>query len=143
MLLCDDFIISIIQELDSSKTYNAHSIEITAKFAVSIKEKQDRLPMLYWLPKLHKRLYKARFIANSRTCTTTVLSKLLNSCLTAVKNIGLDTMILLTKRAELTIFGHLNIPMKFSINLNLKTKRFLNCLHVIFLHCILRYLIIL
>ena len=31
----------------------------------------------------------------------------------------------------------------FSINLNLKTFRLLNCLPMIFLHCILRYLIIL
>ena len=54
-------------------------------FAVSIKEKRDRLPTLYWLPKLHKRPYKARFIANSSSCTTTVLSKLLTSCLTAFK----------------------------------------------------------
>ena len=52
---------------------------------MSIKEKQDRLPTLYWLPKLHKRPYKACFIANSSSCTTTVLSKLLTSCLTAVK----------------------------------------------------------
>ena len=52
---------------------------------MSIKEKQDRLPTLYWLPKLHKRPYKARSIANSSSCTTTVLSKLLSSCLTAVK----------------------------------------------------------
>ena len=41
--------------------------------------------MLYWLPKLHKRLYTARFIANSSFCTTTVLSKQLTSCLTTVK----------------------------------------------------------
>ena len=60
---------------------------------MSIKEKQDRLPTLYWLPKLHKRPYKARFIANSSSCTTTVLSKLLTVCLTAIKIIGLDTMI--------------------------------------------------
>ena len=52
---------------------------------MSITEKQDRLPTLYWLPKLHKRPYKAHFIANSSSCTTTVLSKLLTSCLTAVK----------------------------------------------------------
>ena len=52
---------------------------------MSIKEKQDKLLTLYWLPKLHKRPYKARFIANSSSCTTTVLSKLLTSCLTAVK----------------------------------------------------------
>ena len=81
---------TLIQKLGSTKSYeristdersiiNTHYIDITAKFAVSIKEKQDRLPTLYWLPKLHKRPYKARFIANSSSCTTTVLSKLLTS----------------------------------------------------------------
>ena len=38
---------------------------------------------MYWL---QKKTYKARFIANSSACTTTELSKLLTSCLTAVKN---------------------------------------------------------
>ena len=41
---------------------------------------------LLGLPKLHKRPYKARFIANSSSCTTTELSKLLTSCLTAIKS---------------------------------------------------------
>ena len=41
--------------------------------------------MMYLLPKLHKRPYKARFIANSSSCTSTELSKLLTSCLTAIK----------------------------------------------------------
>ena len=45
----------------------------------------SRLPTLYWLPKLHKRPYKSRFIANSSACTTTELSILLTSCLTAIK----------------------------------------------------------
>ena len=40
---------------------------------------------MYWLPKLHKRPYKARFIANSSSCTTTELSELLTSCLTTIK----------------------------------------------------------
>ena len=40
---------------------------------------------MYWLPKLHRRPYKARFIANSSSCTTTEISKLLTSCLTATK----------------------------------------------------------
>ena len=39
-----------------------------------------------FLPKLHTQLYKARFIANSISCTTTELSKLLTSCLTTIKN---------------------------------------------------------
>ena len=55
-------------------------------FAVGIKENQEHLPTLYWLPKLHKRPYKAHFIANSSSCTTIELSKLLTSCITAVKN---------------------------------------------------------
>ena len=38
------------------------------------------------LPKLHKRPYKSCFIANSSACTTTELSILLTSCLTAIKN---------------------------------------------------------
>ena len=34
-------------------------------------------------------------------------------------------------------FGQIKIPMMFSIKLNLKTLRLLQCLHMIFLHCIL------
>ena len=51
-----------------------------------MKTKKKKLLTLYWLPKLHKRPYKSRFIANSSSCTTTELSKVLTSCLTAVKN---------------------------------------------------------
>ena len=40
---------------------------------------------MYWIPKLHKSPYKARFIANSASCTTTNLSVLLTSCLTKIK----------------------------------------------------------
>ena len=65
---------------------NGHCNHLALKFSVCVKERQDRLPTMYWLPKLHKRPYKARFIANSNSCTTTELSKLLTSCLTAFKN---------------------------------------------------------
>ena len=44
---------------------------LNTSFAVDVKERQDRLPTMYWLPKLHKRPYKARFIASSTSCTTT------------------------------------------------------------------------
>ena len=54
---------------------------------MSVKEGQgqDKLPALYWLPKLQKRPYHARCIANSSSCTTTGLFKLLTSCLTAIR----------------------------------------------------------
>ena len=89
------YIKTLKQELNGTKAYqetsidektvvNSHSNDLPYKFAVNVKERQDKLPTMYWLPKLHKRPYKARFIANS--CTTTELSKLLNFCLTAVKS---------------------------------------------------------
>ena len=56
------YINTLIQELGSTETYErfstdersivkTHYIDISAKFSVRIKEKQDRLPTLYWLPK--------------------------------------------------------------------------------------------
>ena len=58
---------------------------MAAKFGLFVDEDHSKLPTLYWLPKLHKRSYKSRFIANSSACTTTELSILLTSCLTAIK----------------------------------------------------------
>ena len=71
---------------DEKTVVNSHSNELPYSFDVKVKERQDKLPTMYWLPKLHKRPYKAKFIANSSSCTTTELSKLLTSCLTAVKS---------------------------------------------------------
>ena len=59
---------------------------MSAKFGLFVDEDHSKLPTLYWLPKLHKRPYKSRFIANSSAHTTTELSILLTSCLTAIKN---------------------------------------------------------
>ena len=55
---------------------NAHLNQKTVTFSVCVNEGQDKLPTMYWLPKLHKR-------PNSSSCPpTTDLSKLLTSCLT-------------------------------------------------------------
>ena len=71
--------------IDEKSVVYSHSNEIPKMFAVDAKERKDRLPTMYWLPELHKRPYKARFIANYSSCTTTEFSKLLTSCLTAIK----------------------------------------------------------
>ena len=82
------------QKCRSTKTYERTSTDenlssitschITIKFAVGIEENEEKLPTLnrlrYTWP------YKAGFVANSSSRTTTDLSKLLTSCLTAVKN---------------------------------------------------------
>ena len=65
--------------------HGCHTVLSALHFGVKAKENQDKVPTLYWLPKLHKKPYIARFIANSSSCTTTELSKLLTSCLTTVK----------------------------------------------------------
>ena len=60
-------VLQALQEtsIDEKSVVYSHSNEIPKKFAVDVKERQDRRPTMYWLPKLHKRPYKARFIANS------------------------------------------------------------------------------
>ena len=84
------------QELSGTKAYEEtsedeksvlfwHCNDVALKFSVNVKEQQDKLPTMYWLPKLHKRPCKARFIANSSACTTTELSKSLTSCHAAIK----------------------------------------------------------
>ena len=74
---------------------NGHGCHTTLHFGVKAKgnqEKQERVPTLYRLPKLHTKPCKARFIANSNSCTTTEHSKLSTACLTAVKNMLLSTV---------------------------------------------------
>ena len=51
-----------------------------------VDEDHSKLPTLYWLPQLHKRPHKSRYIAYSSTCTTTELTILLTSCRTMIKN---------------------------------------------------------
>tara|TARA_Y100001956_G_scaffold4622_1_gene4217 strand:- start:330 stop:1772 length:1443 start_codon:yes stop_codon:yes gene_type:complete len=82
-------------EITNTKTYNlatssevdildSHVKECT-KFNINLNDKFKKLPTLYWIPKLHKTPYKSRFIANSTSCTTKVISILLTSCLTIIK----------------------------------------------------------
>ena len=59
---------------------------MAVKFGMFVDEDHSKLHTLYWLPNLHKRPYKLRFIANSSSCTTIELSILLTSSLTEIKN---------------------------------------------------------
>ena len=57
--------------------------------------------------------YKARLIANSSSCTTSELSKLLTLCLTAVKNMLLSIVKRYMRDSVKTYFGLLKIQVKF------------------------------
>ena len=81
-------------ELNSTSTYVpahltkdqllVHHINTLTK--INVKIDKCELPTFYWLPKLHKRPYKSRFIANPSHCSTTILSKHITSALIAVKD---------------------------------------------------------
>ena len=92
---------------------NGHGCDTALNFDVKVKENQDKVPMLYWLPKLHKKSFKARFIVNSSSCTTTELSKLLTLCLTAVKMMLSSTVKGYMRDPVKPYFGLLKIQVKF------------------------------
>ena len=66
-------------------TYESGALPIALRGPVGVDEVKERLPTIFWLPKLYKQPYKSRFIAYSSSCTTTELSKLQTSCLTTIK----------------------------------------------------------
>ena len=83
------------RELSTAKTYelistdeksvaDKHFNERVTKFTVCITESKEKFPTFNWLPNFIND--KARFIAISSSCTTTSLSKVSTSCLTAIKN---------------------------------------------------------
>ena len=84
----------------------------------------------------------ARFIASSSSCTTTEPSKLLTSCLTAVKKHVIKYCEKVFERSGKNLFGLLKIQVKFMINLKLEISMRPVCLLMIFLLFTLLYLII-
>ena len=74
-----------LSTLSDEDIFTNHSSVLTT-FGIPLKEIDKTLPMLYWIPKLHKNPYKQRFIAGSSKCTTKRLSQLLTIILTTIKN---------------------------------------------------------
>ena len=61
-----------------------HKLE-NKNFRVIMDEKQNQLPILLWIPKMHKNPSKQRFIAASHSCTTKNLSSLISKCLKLIQ----------------------------------------------------------
>ena len=101
VFVCKTYYLSCLKkELDlddstSSNTYQhtsftkneilANHRSVLSSLNVNTIDKDMNLPLLHWIPKLHKNPYKQRFIAGSSNCSTKALSKLLTSVLTTVK----------------------------------------------------------
>ena len=89
---------------------------MAAKFGVFVDEDHSKLPTLYWLQKLHKRPYKSRLIANSSSCTTTELSTILTSCLTAIINHVIKYCETVFERNGENLFWSVKTRVKFLTN---------------------------
>jgi hypothetical protein len=88
---------------------------------VRVDEKELKLPIMYRIPKLHKRPYKVRFIANSTSCTTSNLSiSLTFFLLLPSRHMSLDTVKQFMKIRANIFFGLLKIQLKFYIGLKLR-----------------------
>lgn len=60
---------------------------ITATNELKAPAEHLKMPTMYWLPKLHKKPFKFRFISASSKCTTTKISVLLTSALSKLKEL--------------------------------------------------------
>ena len=72
------------QDVTADEVIQNHASALDDLLNIKLHQKEKKLPQLYWIPKLHKTPYKARFIAGSYSSTTTKLSKLITDCLKLV-----------------------------------------------------------
>ena len=96
VVVCRKYYIEVLKkEILNSTTFQAmHSSEsqivdrhITATDKLKAPAEHLKVPTMYWLPKLHKKPFKFRFISASSKCTTTKISVLLTSALSKFKEI--------------------------------------------------------
>ena len=72
--------------MDSFETIVRSHNQFIASVGLEMSKEDQSLPYLYWTPKLHKSLYKHRFIAGFSRCTTKDLSCLLTKVLSTIKD---------------------------------------------------------
>ena len=87
-----------------------HGCHIAQPFGVNLKKIKTTFPRCTGHLNSIKS-YKARFTANSSSCATTELSKVLTLCLTAVKNMFSSTVKRYMKDQVKTYFGLLKIQV--------------------------------
>ena len=95
IVVCKKYYLDVVlKEVNTTNTYEhvdkectdviAEHLKFMARGKIEVEPILQYLPSFYWLPKLHKQPYGARFIAASSKCTTKPLSKLLTRCLNLI-----------------------------------------------------------
>ena len=93
------YIQSIKEELSSSNTYqltrssrnsvnsiNSAIVDFSNSFNLSIKDEMLDIPLIYFIPKMHKNPVSKRFIAGSKKCSIKILSKHFSKSLKLIFN---------------------------------------------------------
>ena len=73
-----------LTDLSASELLDNHKSVLTS-FGIETSDHELDLPLIYWIPKMHKNPYKHRFVAGSSQCSTKPLSILLTKLLTHIK----------------------------------------------------------
>ena len=110
-----------------------HGCHTALHFGVRARENQDRVPTLYWLPRLHKKPYRAGFVADSGSCAAAELSGLLTSCLAAVEKHVVECCEGVCGRSGGGLFCRLGVQVRFWVGLGLEISVRPVCLLVVFL----------
>ena len=94
---------------------------ISSKFTITVNDKNQCLPRIFWNPKLHKMPYKAKFIAGARHCVTKTLNIILNQCLKTVREYFRKYCLAIYRNTGIDCFWSINSTLDFLNNLNDKT----------------------
>ena len=102
-------------------------IEKTCHFSedmgVKVSEEMKDIPIIYWIPKMHKNPTSQRFIAGSKQCTIKTLSKLFSKSLKLILNHLENYNRTVFGRANIKYFWIINNSLDFLDNIkNLKTN---------------------
>ena len=90
-----------------------HQEVFVNNFGIKCKEVNLCIPRLFWIPKLHKNLYKYRFIAGSRQCSTKHLSVIVNSGLQVVREQFRKYCLAIEKSCGMNTFWSINYTLEF------------------------------
>ena len=93
------YITSIENELSTSNTYqltrssrnsinsiNTNIVDFSTKYNLKVNDDMLDIPLIYFIPKMHKNPVSKRFIAGSKKCSIKILSKYFSKCLKLIFN---------------------------------------------------------
>ena len=115
--VCQDNITYQLVDLSENNIVQEHSKFLKEKFDIVVSKVNERIPRIFWNPKLHKNPYKARFIAGARNSSTKQLSVYLNRALAVFFFFSFFLLLLLgvlEHILKVEVMTHLGEPSKLA-----------------------------